>query len=144
MCDDFSQWQLLWSSYNAFYGREGDTALPVEITNETWKRFFDPGEPMFAVAAVSGDKLIGLAHYLYHRSTSRIEQTCYLQDLFTLPTERGRGVGRMLIESVFDVAKNAGIKRVYWQTQDTNTTACRLYDKLAKHAGFIVYGTELQ
>jgi GNAT superfamily N-acetyltransferase len=141
--DDFSAWQPLWNGYNAFYGRAGETALPVEITKATWQRFFDPTEPVFALAAVSEGKLVGLTHYLYHRSTTRLELTCYLQDLFTDESERGRGIGRLLIEGVYREAKAAGIKRVYWQTHETNAAGRLLYDKVAKHAGFIVYGQEV-
>jgi GNAT superfamily N-acetyltransferase len=141
--DDFAAWQALWNGYNAFYGREGETALPEEITRETWQRFFDPSEPVFGLVAVSEGELVGLTHYLYHRSTTRLELTCYLQDLFTRKSERGRGIGRVLIEGVYRQARAAGVKRVYWQTHETNAAGRLLYDKVAKHAGFIVYGREV-
>jgi len=136
---DYESWLPLWDGYNAFYGREGDTALPREITDATWRRFFDPMEPVFALVAESDGQLVGFTHYLFHRSTTRIELTCYLQDLFTTPESRGRGIGRALIEGVYDRARAAGIRRVYWQTQDTNTAGRLLYDKVARHSGFIVY-----
>ena len=88
---DFDAWKPLWDGYNAFYGRAGATALPDEVTQSTWQRFFDPAEPVYALVAVSGSSLVGLTHYLFHRSTSRIGLTCYLQDLFTLPAARGKG-----------------------------------------------------
>jgi GNAT superfamily N-acetyltransferase len=138
--NDFAAWKPLWDGYNAFYGRKGETALDAEVTNATWQRFFDPGEPVCALVAASGSKLLGLAHYLFHRSTTRIELVCYLQDLYTDESERGRGVGRALIEGVYEEARAAGIKRVYWQTHETNAAGRLLYDKVAKHAGFIVYG----
>jgi GNAT superfamily N-acetyltransferase len=141
--DDFAAWQPLWTGYNAFYGREGETALPEEITRETWQRFFDPSEPVFGLVAVSEGELVGLTHYLYHRSTTRLELTCYLQDLFTRKSERGRGIGRLLIEGVYRQARAAGVKRVYWQTHETNAVGRLLYDKVAKHAGFIIYGQEV-
>ncbi|XAH25290.1 GNAT family N-acetyltransferase [Xylophilus sp. GW821-FHT01B05] len=140
---DLHAWQPLWDGYNAFYGREGDTALAAEITAATWTRFFDPNEPVFALVAESDGQLLGLTHYLFHRSTTRIELTCYLQDLFTAPDARGRGVGRSLIEGVYQAAKAAGIKRVYWQTHETNAAGRMLYDKVAKHAGFIIYGHDV-
>ena len=96
---------------------------------------------MQALAAQRDGQLVGLTHYLFHRSTTRLEPTCYLQDLFTLPSERGKGVGRQLIEGVYERAKLAGVHRVYWQTQVTNTAGRKLYDKVATHDGFIVYGT---
>jgi GNAT superfamily N-acetyltransferase len=136
---DFLAWKPLWDGYNAFYGREGATALPDEVTQATWLRFFDPHEPVFALVAERAGALVGITHFLFHRSTTRIELTCYLQDLFTLPSERGRGIGRALIQGVGEQAKSAGIKRVYWQTHETNAAGRILYDKVAKHFGFIVY-----
>ena len=140
---DFDAWLPLWDGYNAFYGREGSTALAPEITSATWERFFNPNEPVFALVAESEGRLLGLTHYLFHRSTTRLELTCYLQDLFTVPEARGRGVGRALIAGVDDAARAAGSKRVYWQTHETNAAGRRLYDSVAKHAGFIVYGHEV-
>ena len=140
---DRTAWTPLWDGYNAFYGREGDTALAPEITQATWQRFFDPAEPVFALVAERDGKLLGITHYLYHRSTTRFELTCYLQDLFTDPTARGQGVGRALIHGVYEQAKAAGIKRVYWQTHTTNSAGRLLYDKVAKHMGFIVYSHEV-
>ncbi len=141
--DDLGAWETLWNGYNAFYGREGVTALPAEINEATWRRFFDPNEPVFALVAAAEGKVVGLTHYLYHRSTTRIELTCYLQDLFTDPMLRGQGVGRALIHGVYQKAIRAGIKRVYWQTHQTNVAGRTLYDKVAKHLGFIVYSQDL-
>jgi hypothetical protein len=78
---DYEAWLPLWDGYNAFYGREGPTALDPEVTKATWSRFFNAAEPVYALVAESGGKVMGLTHYLYHRSTTRIELTCYLQDL---------------------------------------------------------------
>jgi GNAT superfamily N-acetyltransferase len=140
---DLPAWKSLWDGYNAFYGRVGETALPEEVTRTTWQRFFVPNEPMFALVAVGGGTLLGLVHYLFHRSTSRIALTCYLQDLFTLPAARGKGVGRALIEAVYTRAREQGLQRVYWQTHESNATARHLYDQVAKNEGFIVYSRTL-
>ena len=136
---DRAAWEPLWAGYNAFYGRAGATALAPEITQTLWKRLFDPAEPVFALVAEHDGALAGLVHYLFHRSTSRIEPVCYLQDLFTSPALRGRGVGRALIEGVYARAGDAGAKRVYGQTRESNTAGRLLYDKVARHLGFIVY-----
>jgi GNAT superfamily N-acetyltransferase len=136
---DFSQWKPLWDGYNAFYGRKDSTALPDAITNMTWSRFFDAYEPMHALVAEQSGQLLGLVHFLFHRSTISIAPTCYLQDLFTLESARGRGVGRALIEQVYKFAKEAGSSRVYWLTHETNRTAMKLYDKVAEKSGFVVY-----
>lgn len=134
--DDFVQWEPLWKGYNTFYGRD---AFPKEITAVAWSRFLDPDEPVHALVAEKDERLVGLAHYLFHRSTTLIEPTCYLQDLFTIAAARGRGIGRALIESVYERAKLAGSTRVYWQTHETNLTAMKLYNKIAERSGFIVY-----
>lgn len=137
--EDFPAWNVLWDGYNAFYGRTGATALPPEITRTTWSRFFDGYEPMHALVAECDGTLLGLAHFLFHRSTIQLGPSCYLQDLFTVEAARGKGVGRALIEVVYEHAKAAGSNRVYWQTHETNTTAMQLYDKVAERSGFIVY-----
>jgi GNAT superfamily N-acetyltransferase len=136
---DYEAWLPLWDGYNEFYGRAGATALPREITGVTWERFFDADEPVHALVAERNGALLGLAHYLFHRSTTSVALTCYLQDLFTSEDSRGKGVGRALIEGVYDAAQRAGSPRVYWLTHHTNQTAMQLYDKVADHSGFVVY-----
>jgi GNAT superfamily N-acetyltransferase len=140
---DFAQWLPLWERYNKFYGRFAATALPDEITQTTWARFFAADEPMYALVAESAGRLVGLAHYLFHRSTIMLGPTCYLQDLFTLEAARGQGVGRALIEAVYAQARIAGAARVYWHTEETNATARRLYDQVAENSGFIVYRKQI-
>ena len=140
---DQEGWRPLWDGYNAFYGRSGATALPEEVTQATWSRFFDPGEPVHAIVAEESGRLVGLVHFVFHRSTSRLHDVCYLQDLYTAEDKRGLGVGRRLIEAVYAAAREAGSSRVYWQTHVTNAAGRALYDKLARHLGFIVYTHEL-
>ncbi len=141
--NDYPAWRPLWDGYNAFYGRAGVTALPENITAATWKRFFNPDEPVHALVAEDAGRVVGLTHYLFHRSTTRLTDVCYLQDLFTEPSLRGLGVGRRLIHAVDDAARAAGSSRVYWQTHVTNEAGRSLYDKVAQHLGFIVYSHEL-
>jgi GNAT superfamily N-acetyltransferase len=136
---DFAAWKPLWDGYNAFYGRSGPTALPDDISRMTWSRFFDAYEPMHALVAERDGTLLGLAHYLFHRSTIQLEPVCYLQDLFTTEAARGHGVGRALIEAVYQRATQAGCPRVYWHTHETNATAMALYDRVANRSGFVVY-----
>ena len=136
---DLAQWAPLWEGYNTFYKR----TLPAEITDMTWSRFFDAYEPVHALVAERDGQLLGLVHYLFHRNTTMIGPTCYLQDLFTNDAARGQGVGRALIEGVYDRARDAGAKRVYWQTHETNSTAMKLYDKVAERSGFVVYRKDL-
>lgn len=140
---DQEGWRPLWDGYNAFYGRTGTTALPEEITAVTWDRFFTPNEPVRALVAVYEGRIVGLAHYLFHRSTTRLRDVCYVQDLFTVEPLRGKGIGRQLILAVYEAAREAGCSRVYWQTHTTNIQGQALYDKIAGNKGFIVYEHEL-
>jgi GNAT superfamily N-acetyltransferase len=136
---DFAQWAPLWEGYNRFYQR----TLPAEITEMTWTRFFDAYEPVHALVAERDGKLRGLVHYIFHRNTTMIGPTCYLQDLFTSEAARGQGVGRALIEGVYAKAREAGAPRVYWQTHETNQTAMKLYDQVAERSGFVVYRKQM-
>ena len=137
---DRPRWEALWAGYNRFYGRE----LPADITDTTWSRFFDPAEPVHALVAERDGELLGLAHYLFHRSTIMLGPTCYLQDLFTAEKARGQGIGRALIEAVYERARAGGAGRVYWQTHETNRTAMLLYDRIAERSGFLVYRRNLE
>ena len=132
---DLARWEPLWEGYNTFYKR---TVAP-EITRMTWSRFFDAYEPVHALVAEKDACVLGLVHYIFHRSTTMLAPVCYLQDLFTAETARGQGIGRALIEAVYERARVAGSPRVYWQTHETNATAMKLYDKVADRSGFVVY-----
>jgi GNAT superfamily N-acetyltransferase len=128
-------WEPLWRGYLEFY----ETALPREIYDATWARLHDPREPMWLLGAYVGGELKGIVHYLYHRSCWTVGDYCYLQDLFVAQEARKRGLGRALIEAVYQEARKAGASRVHWLTHETNTTARALYDTLADRPGFIQY-----
>ena len=137
--DDFGQWEPLWDGYTRFYEREPNS----EITAVLWRRAFDVYEPIHILVAELDGRIVGIVHYLYHRSTSLIAPVCYLQDLFTEQGLRGKGVGRALIEAVYDRAQKAGAARVYWMTHETNATAMKLYDNIAEKSGFLQYRRNL-
>jgi GNAT superfamily N-acetyltransferase len=132
---DRAEWQPLWQGYLAFY----KTSVPDEVTETTFARFFNQAEPMHAFVAERDGEIVGIVHYIFHRSTWTEGPYCYLQDLFTAEQARGAGVGRKLIEAVYERAKAQGASRVYWLTQEDNATARALYDKLAERSGFIQY-----
>lgn len=140
---DYSQWRPLWDGYNAFYGRAGATALDEAITRKTWERFFVDSDPVKAFVAVLDQQVLGLVHVVYHPSTSRLRDVCYLQDLFTSTTARGQGVGRALIERVYAEAEAMGCSRVYWTTFEDNKAARQLYDRVTSYNGAIMYSKEL-
>lgn len=133
---DHKPWLSLWEGYQKFY----EMTVPDGVTNTTWSRMLDASEPVFAALAIDeAGVAVGLVHWLYHLSTSAESRYCYLQDLFTAPASRGRGVGGALIEFVRRQAASDGCSRVYWLTHETNSVARRLYDKVSTRTGFIQY-----
>ena len=133
--DERAAWEPLWQGYLAFY----KTALTQDVSDLAWSRFHDPDETMFALGGYVDGRLAGFAHYLFHRSTWAPKRYCYLEDLFVAETARGLGLGRALIEAVYQKAEAAGASRVYWLTQSSNAQARVLYDKVADNLGFIQY-----
>ncbi|MBX3518694.1 MAG: GNAT family N-acetyltransferase [Xanthobacteraceae bacterium] len=133
--DERSAWEPLWQGYLEFYS----SSQTKDATNETWRRIHDKSEPMFALGAYVDSKLLGIVHYLFHRSFWTTGDYCYLQDLFVAKDTRGLGLGRALIEAVYAKAKEAGASRVHWLTQEGNATARLLYDNIADRSGFIQY-----
>lgn len=132
---DQAAWLPLWRGYQAFY----QVDIPPAVSDATWARLRDPAEPMGGALAWDGSEAVGLVHHIRHRSCWTIGDYCYLQDLFVAAGARGRGVGRRLIEHVYDVARAAGCARVYWLTHETNTQAMQLYDRVADRSGFVQY-----
>ncbi|MEC7760467.1 MAG: GNAT family N-acetyltransferase [Pseudomonadota bacterium] len=132
---DEPQWRRLWTEYLRFY----ESAVDEEVYLTTFERLLSGTEPQHCYVAEHGGQPVGLVHFLYHRHNWRIEDVCYLQDLYADPEVRGLGVGRALIEAVYDAADANGTPVVYWNTQEFNTTARRLYDRIAEKTPFIKY-----
>lgn len=132
---DYEHWLPLWRGYQTFYR----TDIPEETTEVTWRRMMDPAEPMWGALARIRDAPVGMVHWIFHRSNWTIGDYCYLQDLFVARDVRGGGVGRALIESVYEEARRAGSPRVYWLTHESNAAAITLYDRVAERSGFVQY-----
>lgn len=133
---DEEHWRDLWKAYLTFYG----SSVSEEVYATTFARLIgDQSHDFHALVADRDGVLLGLTHYLFHRHCWRIENVCYLQDLYTAPEARGTGVGRALIQGVYDAADRAGSPSVYWLTQDDNQTARQLYDRIGTLTPFIKY-----
>ena len=134
--DDAAEWRRLWRAYLAFY----ETELPDSVYDSTFSRIVSGRAGEFrGVLALLDGKPVGLAHYLFHRTCWSVADTCYLQDLFADPDVRGQGIGRALIEAVYAAADAGGAASVYWLTQEFNTSARRLYDRIGVKTPFIKY-----
>ena len=133
---DRPAWGDLWRAYLAFY----ETTLPETIYDTTFARLISADHPdQNGLIALLDDRPVGLVHYIYHAHNWRVEQVCYLQDLYATPEARGCGVGRALIEAVYARADADGRPAVYWLTQEFNTTARQLYDRIGKLTPFVKY-----
>ena len=132
--DDRARWAELWVAYLEFY----KTSLPDAVFDRTWSRLLQDSELHGLAARIDG-QVVGLTHFLFHDSTWTLTPVCYLQDLYVDADARGQGIARKLIEAVARRARAAASTRMYWLTQDDNATARLLYDRLAKHTGFIRY-----
>ncbi len=134
---DEAGWRRLWAGYLDHY----ETTVPENVYQSTFARLLgdDPRDFSCFVAEDGQGRLVGLTHYLFHRHGWKIEEVCYLQDLYTDPEARGLGVARALIEAVYAAADAAGAPSVYWLTQDFNATARKLYDRIGVLTPFIKY-----
>lgn len=133
---DRAQWESLWRKYLAFY----ETELPPEVYDSTFSRIISGRKNEFSgQLAILDGRAVGLVHYLFHRHGWSIADTCYLQDLYAEPAVRGTGIGRALIKAVYAAADHHGAASTYWMTQDFNTTARVLYDRIGQLTPFIKY-----
>jgi GNAT superfamily N-acetyltransferase len=133
---DYKQWRKLWISYLDFY----ETSLNDEVIDKTFNRFIDEHHNrQNALVAEQSSDLVGLVHYIYHPHNWKIEDVCYLQDLFVAPENRGQQIAKILIEKVYEEADKCGTPTVYWLTQEFNAPARKLYDKIADLTPFIKY-----
>lgn len=133
---DHGEWRRLWTAYLEFY----EAQVTEEVYRSTWERLFTDGEfePRGLLALVDG-RPVGLVHYLFHRTCWATGNNCYLQDLYADQDVRGKGIGRALIEAVYDEADKAGAANVYWTTQNFNHAARKLYDRVGRLTPFIKY-----
>ncbi len=133
---DQADWRRLWTAYLEFY----NSSVTEEVYQTTFTRLLDANRPQQnALIALNDGQAVGLVHYIFHPHNWRVEDVCYLQDLYTDPSVRGKGIGRALIEAVYEAADANGTPAVYWLTQDFNETARRLYDRVAALTSFIKY-----
>jgi GNAT superfamily N-acetyltransferase len=133
--DERAAWEPLWNGYLTFY----HSSVTKEVSDALWARLHAAAEPMHVLGAYRDGRLIGIAHYIFHRSCWTIGDYCYLQDLFVAPDVRGSGAGRALIAAVESAARKAGASRLHWLTKEDNHTARALYDTMADRSGFIQY-----
>ena len=132
---DRSAWEPLWVGYLDFY-EEPEAHRRID---DTFARLVDEGSDIHGFVADEDGRLLGLVHYLFHADTWQPDGRCYLNDLFTAPDARGRGLGEALIDAVADACRDRGVAKLYWLTQEFNAPGRRLYDRVAQVTPFIRY-----
>ncbi len=132
---DRDDWLFYWRSYIDFY----KTSVPESQYELTWTRLLDSDFNLYALVAEVDGKVCGLVHYTFQESTWAPNNFCLLEDLFVDPALRGHGVGRALIDAVYEIAVKAGSSRLYWNTDATNETARKLYDSYVTESGKAQY-----
>lgn len=138
--DDFEQWLPLWKNYQLFYGVD----IAEKVTRLVWQRFHNPIEPIFCAVAKENGRVVGLVHYLFHRSTWSENNYCYLEDLYVSEEMRGKLIGKRLIEFVQKQARKHHSGHVYWHTHETNFRGQRLYNWIASKSGMIEYRMQVR
>ena len=136
---DKSSWLVLWRGYLEFY----ETDIPIEQTELTWSRLLDCEFNMHGLVIEDGEVISGIVHYSFQNSTWSTNGHCYLEDLFVDSSIRGKGLGRALIDAVYDIAVKNGCSRLYWTTDATNESARKLYDSYTKESGKIQYRIQI-
>jgi GNAT superfamily N-acetyltransferase len=133
---DFNDWEPLWQAYLVFY----ESSVSDDITQNAFACMTEGRQNTGGfLARDAAGKAVGMVNWLDHRTNWALGDSCYLQDLYVSEGGRGLGTGQKLIEAVADGARARGCNRVYWQTHQSNETAMKLYDKVAKKSGFLVY-----
>lgn len=130
---DRAEWDVLARGYKAFY----EDPQPDEVYDRLWSRLMR-GDALYGLGARLEGRLVGMSHYMFH-ANAWMADVCYLQDLFTAPEARGRGVAGALIHAVADAARARGCAKYYWLTKQDNERARRLYDQVARFKGFLRY-----
>ncbi len=73
---------------------------------------------------------MGFALYFFTYSTFLARPSLYLEDLFVLPEERGKGAGKALLRALAKIAVARDCGRMEWTVLDWNTPSIRFYKAL--------------
>lgn len=135
VAEDEARFLELWSAYLDFY----KVTVSPEVTRSTWAKTMNPQSAIFMRVAEVDGKVEGFALCLTHEGTWILGKDCYLEDLFVDASQRGKGVGRALLQDLVELSKQNGWSRLYWHTAESNATARKLYDSFVKSDGHLRY-----
>ena len=135
---DKVQWARLFVAYGVFY----ETAFTQQIVDAVFEKLTDVSTDVQAIVAERGGVVIGFAHFRRQYDTFTAGPGWYLDDLFVSPEARGSGAATALIDALRELAAGNGGGTLRWITAEDNTTAQRVYDRVAKRTSWVTYEME--
>ncbi|RAJ73670.1 acetyltransferase (GNAT) family protein [Chitinophaga dinghuensis] len=127
---------VLFDAYRTFYSQAPDFDGALQFISDRIKN-----QDSTIFLALEGDEIVGFVQ-LYPIFTSiGMKRAWMLNDLFVLEAHRGKGAGNLLVERSRQLAKDTDAKWVMLQTENTNTGAQRLYERLGfeKDTDYLYY-----
>lgn len=132
---DEPRWRDLFCAYREFYKLPSSE----DTIDQVWTWLNDPDHETHGLVALLDTEIYGIAHYRRFSRPSTGTTGLWLDDLFTDPDIRGRGIGRALIDHLTNHARENELSVVRWITADDNIQARKLYDSVAKSTNWITY-----
>lgn len=132
---DRQSWEECFRGYRDFYEKPHDQA----VIETVWEWLCDPQHETRGIAAVEGGKLIGFAHFRTFARPVIGATGIYLDDLFTAPHARGKGVATALLGRLSAIAEVEGASVVRWITADSNAAARAIYDRVSAATPWVTY-----
>ncbi len=129
---DRSEWSRLFVDYGVFYHEEFGT----DVVDGVWSWLMDPAHEVKALVAELDGRVVGFTNYRRTWDTFTAGPSWFLDDLYTAPEVRGHGVATALIAAVGEKAAGGDVR---WITAADNTTAQRVYDRVATRTSWVMY-----
>lgn len=137
---DHERWTALFDHYR----HAGHLAPDRQVSDRVWAWTQDPVHPVSALIAADGDEVVGFAHYRRFPRPINGDEGLYLDDLFTRPAARGRGVAKAMIDHLADEVHQGRFAVLRWTSRPDNHAARGLYDRIAQRAESITYNLARQ
>jgi len=112
-----------------FYGASESEPLELRIRQINEALFGDPPSA-YALLAWDDGQIAGFASYSYLWPAVGLTRSLYLKELYVIETARRKGIGKLLMQRLCDIAAEYDCSRVEWTTDRDNPDAQRFYADL--------------
>jgi GNAT superfamily N-acetyltransferase len=82
------------------------------------------------IIAYESDEPVGFALYFFNFSTFKGKACLYLEDIYIMPSKRGKGYGKRLFERLASIALERECERFDWAVLNWNAPSIAFYEKL--------------